>query len=191
MIPIISQIPEPYSTVILLALIIAVFVVAYKVMKIVMQTALISVLSGIYYVVLVYTIGLPFELNNILFYSLLGASLYLAFVFISTAFKTAERIVLIPYEIAKLIYKTIKGFLTGISGIGTKLNLRKRIKWVKNLFNNRKDYSPDTVNANKQKDKKKDSDSSSDEKNPSGNETKEVVLDKVMKEENGDDKNDD
>lgn len=151
MIPLLSQIPQQYSTVILLALIILAFIIAYKVMKMVFQTLLITVLSGGFYLALVYLFNFGLSLNHVLFYSFLGASLYMGFKFLASAYQIAEKLISLPY---KILRSAITFFRRAIGALKDKADSGK-IKRLKDR---------NTKQSNKS----------------SENKTKEVVLDKVI-----------
>lgn len=159
MIPLISQLPEQYSTIILLGLIILAFVVAYKVMNMIFQTLFVTVMSAGFYLTLVYLFNYNFTLNNMLFYAFLGSTLYAGFKLLASAYQIAETLISVPYKLFMiLIFKPGKII---INKLGSSLSTDK----VKNLKNK----------------KEKQSNKSSE------NNTKEVVLDKVMHNEENED----
>lgn len=153
MIPLLSQLPGQYSTVILVLLLIAAFIVAYKVMKIVFQTVTVTVLSGAFYVALAYLLNLSFSLNHLLFYAVLGASLYMGFTLLASAYRVAGSLISIPYKILKIASVPLI--------------------WLYRSVRNKADVSS-MKNIKKKTGRKSGS---------SQEETKEVVLDKVMNRE--------
>ncbi len=119
-VPILSQLPEPFVTIVLLGLLILAFVVAFKVLKMVMQTLLISVLSAAFYTALVF-IGFfnGFEFNQLLFFSFLGSGLYLFYSVLASTYTVMSKILSVPYKVIvlsmipfKIVYRDIKDHLT-------------------------------------------------------------------------------
>ena len=106
MIATISQLPSEVSTVVLLVLLIAAFVVAFKVMKMVFQTMLVSVLSGVFYVVLSFMFfdSMP-TINNTLMFALLGSTFYMAYSFLISAYSISAKVIAIPYHGLLLLFK--------------------------------------------------------------------------------------
>lgn len=148
-IPILAQMPEQVATAVLLGLLILAFVVAFKIMKMVMQTLLVSVLSGVFYVSLVILFNYPFSFNELLMFSFLGSSFYMLYTFLASAYGVATKLIGIPYKILVL-------------GL---IPFRRAYSELKEFWVSRKD-------------KRKES-SDSENRDYSGNSTKEVVLDKV------------
>ncbi len=158
-VPILSQLPEPFVTVILIGLLILAFVVAFKILKMVMQTLLISVLSAGFYVALVF-IGFfnGFEFNQLLFFSFLGSGLYLFYSVLASTYTVMSKVLAIPYKVIvmslipfKIVYRDIRDHLS-------KEKIKEKTKSVKADVK--------------------------EEDNPS--DPKEVVLDKLNKEEEED-----
>lgn len=151
MISLLSQIPQQYSTVILLILIILAFIVAYRLMKMVFQTLMVTLLSGAFYVALVYFFSFSFSLNHLLFYAFLGSSLYIGFKFLASAYQIAETVISVPYKALKILFIPFK-WIYGV--ISDKADTEK----IKNLKNRKDKHSEDSSESS----------------------TKEVVVDKVV-----------
>lgn len=106
MIATISQLPSEVSTVILLILLIAAFVIAFKVMKMVFQTILVSVLSGLFYVALtVFFFNSMPTINNTLMFAFLGSTFYMVYSFLISAYSVTARFISIPYHALKYMTK--------------------------------------------------------------------------------------
>lgn len=106
-IPFISQLPQPVSTLVMLALLIGAFFIAFKVMEMVMETILVSVLSGGFYLSLVYFFGHSFSLDSLIFYTFAGASLYMGYSFAVSAYGIAAKLVEIPYRVLMFLLKPV------------------------------------------------------------------------------------
>lgn len=75
----ITQVLQANNLVLFLGLVL-VFVLAYKVMKTVVQSAIIAVFSAVFFYALTYMgIGPEFTLTNVLFFTVLGPALYLGY----------------------------------------------------------------------------------------------------------------
>jgi predicted membrane protein len=161
MISIISQLPSQVSTVILIVLLILAFIIAFKVMKMVFQTILVSVLSAVFYVALTFLFfdSTP-TLNNTLMFAFLGSTLYMLYSFLVSAYSIASKLIAIPYHVLKFALKPFV-WLYG------KIKEEYKLKQVREKLERgdvSKDFSPD-------KDKS----------------TKDVVLDKVKRQQDGED----
>lgn len=107
-IPLLSQLPEPFSTVVMLALLIAAFYVAFKIMEMVMETLIVSVISGGFYLSLVYFFpSYSFAFDTLVFYTFAGSTLYMAYSFAVSAYGIAAKIIEIPYRIIMMILKPL------------------------------------------------------------------------------------
>lgn len=107
-VPIISTVPEPFSTVILLALLIAAFYIAFRVMEMVMETVIVSVISGVFYLALVYILpDFSFALDTLVFYTFAGSALYMGFSFLVSAYSIASTILEIPYRALMFVGKPL------------------------------------------------------------------------------------
>ncbi len=152
MIPFVNQLPAQFQTAALVVLLVITFVVAFKIMTMVLETVIVSVLSGVFYIALGSVLGYSTNLNMMLFYAFLGASLYMGYSVLSSAYGVAAMLIEIPYKAVKLF---ILPFRKAYSHYKEKKKLE--------------DYRRDKNNKDK-------SSSSDEDKN-----TKEVVLDKVTK----------
>lgn len=155
--PLLSQLPPDVATAVLVVLLIAAFVVAFKIMKMVFQTILVSVLSGVFYLALVFFFNYQFSLNNLLMFSFLGSSLYMAYSFLASAYSVASRLLEIPH---KLIIYGLKPFKL----VYRKVRDHYRMKRVKRSMDN-----------------------SPGKKEEESQETREVVLDKVRSQDEDED----
>lgn len=91
------------QTVLLIGLLIAAFIVAFKVLKMIMQTVTVSLLSAAFYVGLVYLFSYPLSVDRLLLFAFMGATLYMGFSFLISAYSIAARVLEIPYRIVKYI----------------------------------------------------------------------------------------
>ena len=85
----IEAITQQYSTIVLVLMLAAVFVIAFKVMELVFETLTVSALSGGFYVAYTVLIGGGMEqivLNDLLLFAVLGAAFYMAYSFLSSAY---------------------------------------------------------------------------------------------------------
>lgn len=106
--PIISQLPPDIATAVLIVLLVAVFVIAFKLMKMVFETITVSVLSAAFYGALSLVLNYSFSLNQMLSYAFLGATLYLSYSFVASAYGLARSLLEIPYHILLLLLKPVK-----------------------------------------------------------------------------------
>ncbi|MFB6190366.1 MAG: hypothetical protein ABEJ91_02230 [Candidatus Nanohaloarchaea archaeon] len=151
----------------LFILLLVAFVVAFKVMQMVFETILVSVLSGGFYLGMVYFFGYSFAFERLLLFAFLGATLYMAYSFLISAYSVASTVLEVPYHIIKpLVVLPVKW--------GKKAYVHVRRKW--RLYRMQQGDSTDTGSqspASKGDGGDDDGDSSGD--------VKEVVLDKVKK----------
>jgi hypothetical protein len=95
------------SILLILALVL-VFVAAFKVMEMVFDTVVVSVLSGAFYVSLRYLQGGPVDLNDLLLFSFLGASLYMLYSFLSTLWSVGATVIPLPFKALEIILKPFR-----------------------------------------------------------------------------------
>lgn len=108
MIDLISSILELNTVFILLGLVVL-FVVAFKVLEMLMQTVLVTILSGAFYVALTYLIeAVTFSLDTMLFFALIGGTLYTAYSLLAKSYKIASLLLLIPLKILGIIKGIIR-----------------------------------------------------------------------------------
>ena len=111
MISVINSLAEMNTAFLLLALVVL-FVVAFKVMEMVMQTILVTALSGLFYFALSYFLtSVSFSLNSLLFFAFIGGTLYTAYNLLTKSYKLASVALKVPLKIIKLVKKMISGFL--------------------------------------------------------------------------------
>lgn len=104
----IEAIPQQYSTIVLVLMLAAVFVIAFKVMELVFETLTVSALSGGFYVAYTVLIGGGMEqivLNDLLLFAVLGAAFYMAYSFLSSAYTLARKVIHVPYIMLTWIYR--------------------------------------------------------------------------------------
>lgn len=98
------------NTVFLLLALVALFVVAFKVMEMVMQTILVTALSGLFYFALSYFLSsVTFSLNSLLFFAFIGGTLYTAYNLLTKSYKVATVAVKIPLKIIRAVKKIVSG----------------------------------------------------------------------------------
>lgn len=112
--PLISQLPQEAATALLIILLILAFVVAFKIMRMVFDTVMVSALSAGFYAVMSQLFNYSFSFNQMLTYAFLGASLYMAYSFLASAYHIAAKLVEIPYRIIKILVIPFKKGYTKI-----------------------------------------------------------------------------
>lgn len=148
------------TTLILFLLLIVSFVVAFKVMQMVFETILVSVLSAGFYIGMVYFFGYTFTLERVLLFAFLGATLYMAYSFIISAYSIASTVLEVPYHILKpLVVLPARAAKKGY------VHIRRRYRLHRMQHSSQEDA----------RGKEQDDDGDQD--------VKEVVLDKVRKDE--------
>lgn len=97
------------NTVVLLMGLVILFVVAFKVLEMVMQTLIVSVLSGAFYLALSYYLGsVQFSIDSLLFFTFIGGSLYTGYNLITTSASLLNKIIRLPIKIIKKVIGFIK-----------------------------------------------------------------------------------
>lgn len=119
----IINLPEPVLTVLILGLLVGTLVLAFKVMEMIFDTIVIAVLSATLYIGLTYFTGASFQLNDLLLFSVLGASVYMLYSFLATIISTTESVLKIPL---KLITVTLGGLRSVLKKIYRRLKLEIR-----------------------------------------------------------------
>lgn len=106
---VLEAVPAPYDTMVLMGLLVVAFYLAFKVMSMVFETILISVLSGVFYGAFTYLIygSIP-ELNNLLLFAFLGATLYMGFTFLESAYRAVTVLIAVPVKMLKYLSKPFK-----------------------------------------------------------------------------------
>ena len=98
------------NTVFLLAALVILFVIAFKVLEMVMQTFIVSALSGGFYLALSYYFDpVQFSIDSLLFFTLIGGSLYTGYSLLSTSASLLRLVIKLPVRIVKKIIKFLKG----------------------------------------------------------------------------------
>ncbi|MFB6099653.1 MAG: hypothetical protein ABEK16_00115 [Candidatus Nanohalobium sp.] len=92
------------SILLVVALILA-LVIAFKLMEMVFETVIVTLLSGAFYVTLKYMQGGPIDINDLLLFSFLGASLYMVYSLLASLYKVGSTVIPIPYHVAKTVAK--------------------------------------------------------------------------------------
>jgi len=141
------------TSILLVLALVAVFIIASKIMEIIFDTLLVSAISAGFYLALRTIQGGAVSINDLLLFTVLGATLYMTYSTIASLYKIGKKVIPIPIQITKTLIKPVK--YTG--------------KKIGKQFKNRKDYSPNKKQENKPKEKK-------DEKPAEDKTTKEVIL---------------
>lgn len=163
-----TALPETAGTLLLLTLLITVFVIAYKTLTLFIQTAIISLLSALFYLTLWYIDYMAFSLRNLLLFTFLGAAIYLGLKILQTTYTIAKTTIKIPVEIIETFYKTLK--------------------FAKNTIQK---IIPDRKQKNKRENQKTEKSKKSKKKeDPDDESHKEVVLDKLKDQEENEEKED-
>lgn len=152
-IPLISQLPQDIATAVLILLLVVIFVVAFKVMKMVFETIAVSALSAGFYTALSFVLSYSFSFNQMLSYAFLGATLYMVYSFLASAYSLARTALSIPYHVLVLIGRPVK----------------KAFGYI------RKEYRLWKIRKDKKRSSRRDG--KDDEEDSSS--TKEVIIDKV------------
>jgi hypothetical protein len=92
------------SILLLLGLVLA-FIVAFKIMEMVFETVVVSILSGTFYLALRYLQGGPIGINDVLMFSFLGASLYMMYSLLASLYRVGSTVIPLPYNIAKKLIR--------------------------------------------------------------------------------------
>lgn len=103
----IQSLPQGATSIILIGLLIAVLVIAYKIMEMVFETVTVAALSGAFYAGLTYLFSggsfTGFRLDELLLFAFLGAVLYMLFSFIMSLYNAGTTIIEIPIQMAKIV----------------------------------------------------------------------------------------
>lgn len=147
------------TTILLVILLVSAFVVAFKIMKMVMESIFVAAISGTFYVAMaMFVLEANPSLNSFLLYAFLGSGLYMAFSFLSSAYSLVGSLLEIPYRIA--------------------LYALKPFKWIYSHFREKRKLENLRQKLEKEGEKLRGSKDKKDSSN-NGADTKEVVLDKV------------
>lgn len=97
------------NTVVLLIGLVVLFVIAFKILEMVMQTLIVSVLSGAFYLALSYYLGsVQFSIDSLLFFTFIGGSLYTGYNLVTTSASLLNKIVRLPVKIIKKVIGFLK-----------------------------------------------------------------------------------
>lgn len=109
---ILQMLPQGSTSFILVGLLIAVLLVAYKIMEMVFETLAVSGVSGVYYAGLTYLFGggnlSGLQVNELLLFVFLGATLYLFYSLMLSVYSATSTLIEIPIEMAKIIVYPFK-----------------------------------------------------------------------------------
>lgn len=143
------------TSILLVVALIAAFVIAYKIMEMVFDTLLISGISAGFYIGLRTIQGGQITINDLLLFTVLGASLYMAYSFLHSLYKVGATVLPIPYHIVKNL---LKPFNYGY-------------RELKEMVENTEDFAPKQTNGSKKKKQEKEEEEDKEDKT-----TKEVIL---------------
>lgn len=87
---------------------VAAFVIAFKVMEIVFEVFLISLLSGVFYVGMSQVFGYPLTINDIALFSLAGTVFYILYSVLASVYSTASSMAEIPGMMAGLLLQRLR-----------------------------------------------------------------------------------
>lgn len=97
------------NTALVLGGLVILFVVAFKVIEMLMQTVLVTALSGLFYFALTYFVeSVTFSLNSLLFFAFIGGTLYTAYSLLTKSYKVAGIIFYIPIKLLKILKRMIR-----------------------------------------------------------------------------------
>ncbi|PSH00886.1 MAG: hypothetical protein BRC30_01180 [Nanohaloarchaea archaeon SW_7_46_7] len=105
----IQSLPQGATSIILIGLLIAALVIAYKIMEKVFETVTVAALSGAFYAGLTYLFSAGsmtgFKIDELLLFTFLGATLYMVYSFVISLYRAGTTLAEIPIKLAKaLIY---------------------------------------------------------------------------------------
>ena len=145
------QTADVTSILLVLALITA-LVVAFKVMEMIFDTALIAGISGVFYIGLRTIQGGQITINDLLLFTFLGASVYMFYSLLASLYRVGTTVLPVPYHVFQAVLKPF------------------RYAWeeVKEAVENRDDYAP--------KKPRSSGEDEEDEEDKKDKTTKEVIL---------------
>lgn len=109
------------NTAVLLIALVLLFVVAFKVLEMVMQTVLVSALSGGFYFALSYYLtSVSFSIDALLFFTFIGGTLYTGYHLITMSYSIASKLVSIPFKIINHILDLLKKVFRKLKNVGDK-----------------------------------------------------------------------
>lgn len=145
------QTADVTSILLVLALITA-LVVAFKVMEMIFDTALIAGISGVFYIGLRTIQGGQITINDLLLFTFLGASVYMFYSLLASLYRVGATVIPIPYHIFQAALKPF----------------RYGWKELKEAVENRDDYAPKKPRSSEEDEE--------DEEDKKDKTTKEVIL---------------
>lgn len=125
-----NAIPQQYSTVLLLVLLLVAFIAAFKLLEMVFETIMVSVLSAGAYTAFTYLVynSMP-GLNDILLFAFAGASLYIGYTLLASAYGIAATVISVPYKLIKITYSGLSRLIKKlVGGIRSSAEERKKAK---------------------------------------------------------------
>jgi len=109
------------NTAVLLVALVLLFVVAFKVLEMVMQTVLVSALSGGFYFVLSYYLSsVSFSIDALLFFTFIGGTLYTGYHLIIMSFSIMSTLVSVPFKVVNHILDLLKKVFRKLKNLGDK-----------------------------------------------------------------------
>jgi hypothetical protein len=101
------------STVLLIIILLLLFLVAFKVLEMVMQTVIVSVLSGAFYFALSYFLNpVTFSIDSLLFFTLIGGSLYTLYNLVTTSAALAGDVIKLPLKLIRGVIRFVRNKLS-------------------------------------------------------------------------------
>lgn len=147
------QTSDPITTALLFLLLLAAFIIAFKVLEMIMETFLVSALSAGFYLAFTYLFyGTMPGLEQLLLFAFAGASLYMGYTVLASAYVIASKIIGVPYTVLKEMYHAIEeGLETLHQKMVEKKDERKEQKKQKDSKSNREDDNVKEVVLNNTK----------------------------------------
>lgn len=93
------------QTVALVLLLIGGFIIAFKVMEVVFEMVMVSLLSGLFYVALWWAFSYPLSLQRVLTFSALGTILYFAYGFIASVYRVSSELADVPVKAGQILFR--------------------------------------------------------------------------------------
>lgn len=151
------------TSILLIVALIAAFVIAFKVMEMIFDTLMIAGISAAFYIGLRVIQGGQISINDVLLFTVLGSSLYMAYSLLASLYRIGATVLPIPYHIVKTVLKPFEYLWDKLEDLSEK-----------------DDFAP--KQTNNQKEKKREE----DEEDKSEKSTKEVILGSKDKDEEED-----
>ncbi|NMI88948.1 hypothetical protein GLU26_00385 [Nanohaloarchaea archaeon] len=100
------------STVLLIIVLLLLFLVAFKVLEMVMQTVIVSALSGVFYFALAYFLDpVKFSIDSLLFFTFIGGSLYTLYNLLTTSAALARDVIKLPLKLIRGLIRFVRNKL--------------------------------------------------------------------------------